>query len=123
MLLMSPELALKALDTAPDATVIIDESGVIRFSNRQATAMFGYAHDEIVGQSIQTLLPERFRERHFGHRRRFFENPRVRPMGAGLELFAVRKDGSEFPVEISLSPLEANDRLLVAAAVRDVTER
>jgi PAS domain S-box-containing protein len=123
MRFMSAELARKLLEAAPDATVIIDETGTIRFSNRQATAMFGYAYNDIIGLSIEKLLPERFRARHVSHRQRFFDRPRVRPMGIGLDLFAVRKDGTEFAVEISLSPLEHDHRMLVAAWIRDVTER
>ena len=120
---MSPDLARKALEAAPDATIIIDATGTIRFSNRQTTVMFGYAHDDIIGLSVEKLLPQRFRARHVSHRQRFFESSRVRPMGVGLDLFALRKDGTEFPVEISLSPLEDDDRMLVAASIRDVTER
>ncbi len=120
---MSPKLAVKALEAAPDATIIIDETGAVRFSNRQTSVMFGYADDEIIGLSIERLLPERFRGRHVTHRQHFFETVRVRPMGAGLDLFALRKDGTEFPVEISLSPLEDDDRVLVAASIRDVTDR
>lgn len=120
---MSAELARKALEAAPDATVIIDDAGLVRFSNRQTTVMFGHEPHEIVGQSIEKLLPERLRGRHVNHRRAFFDNVRVRPMGAGLDLFALRKDGSEFPVEISLSPLEDDERTLVAASIRDITDR
>lgn len=120
---MSPELAVKALEAAPDATIIIDAEGVIRFANRQVTAMFGSAREDLIGLHIEQLLPERFRGRHISHRQAFFENLRTRPMGAGLDLFALRKDGTEVPVEISLSPLEDADRMLVAASIRDVTQR
>jgi two-component system, sensor histidine kinase len=118
-----PDLARSALDAAPDAMIIIDALGVIRFANRQISALFGYERDEIVGQSIETLLPERFRARHIAHRERYMSNVRVRPMGAGLELFGRRRDGAEFPVEISLSPIEDVGGTLVAAAIRDVTDR
>jgi two-component system, sensor histidine kinase len=119
------ELARHALDAAPDAMIIIDASGLIRFANRQVCALFGYAHDEIIGHSVEELMPERFRARHTGHRQHYGDNPRVRPMGAGLELFALRRDGTEFPVEISLSPVGdgGRDEVLVAAALRDVTDR
>jgi len=117
------ELARSALDAAPDAMLIIDVSGAIRYANRQVTALFHYDHDEIIGQSIERLMPERFRAHHVHHRKNFFENVRLRPMGQGLELFARRADGTEFPVEISLSPIDGTDRPLVAAAIRDVTER
>ena len=118
-----PELARSALDAAPDAMLIIDTSGAIRYANRQVTALFQYDHNDLIGQSIERLMPERFRVRHVHHRDSFFENMRLRPMGQGLELFAQRADGSEFPVEISLSPIDGADRMLVAAAIRDVTER
>ncbi|MGO9515006.1 MAG: ATP-binding protein [Steroidobacteraceae bacterium] len=118
-----PDLARSALDAAPDAMIIIDAFGVIRFANRQVSALFGYEHDEIIGESVETLLPERFRARHVAHRVRYVGNVRARPMGAGLELFGRRRNGAEFPVEISLSPVEDADRTLVAAAIRDVTDR
>jgi len=119
----APELARSVLDAAPDAMVIIDAAGVIQLTNRQVSALFGYAHDDIVGQSIEQLIPERFRAGHVGHREQYVGNVRVRPMGAGLELFGRRRDGTEFPVEISLSPIEDMGRMLVAAAIRDVTDR
>lgn len=118
-----PDLARSALDAAPDAMLIIDASGAIRYANQQVAALFLYDREELVGQSIERLMPERFRTRHVHHRDGFFANVRLRPMGQGLELFARRADGSEFPVEISLSPVDSADRPLVAAAIRDVTER
>jgi two-component system, sensor histidine kinase len=123
MLFTSAELARGALEAAPDAMVIIDEGGVIQFANRQVSALFGYPHEQVVGQSVEQLLPERFRARHVAHRQGYVGAMRVRPMGAGLALFGRRQDGSEFPVEISLSPLSDRDRRLVAAAIRDVTDR
>lgn len=117
------ELARSALDAAPDALVIIDAGGVVCFANRQASALFGYRHEQLVGQAVERLLPERFRGRHVADRQGYFVAPRLRPMGVGLPLFARRSDGSEFPVEISLSPVEGADRPLVAAAIRDVSER
>ncbi len=119
---LTGELARSALDAAPDALIIIDVDGVVRFANRQASALFGYAREELVGVHLERLIPERFRGRHAGHRVTYFAAPRLRPMGAGLSLFARRHDGGEFPVEISLSPVGA-DPPLVAAAIRDVTER
>ena len=118
-----PDLARSALDAAPDAMVIIDSHGTIRFANRQLSALFGYAHDEMVGKPIELLMPGRFRERHIGHRIRYGHNLGVRPMGGNLELFALRQDGSEFPVEISLSPIQDAEQILVGAAIRDITER
>ncbi len=121
--LLSPELARNALEAAPDAMIIIDGAGVVRFANRQVSALFGYSCDEIVGQAVELLIPERFRAKHLWHRQGYVENLRVRPMGVGLELFGRRRDGTEFPVEISLSPIGSDDLVLVAAAIRDVSER
>ena len=118
-----PDLARSALNAAPDAMIIIDAAGLIRFTNRQVAALFGYGHDEIIGEPIEVLLPERFRARHIGHRERYSSNVRVRPMGIGLELFGRRRNGTEFPVEISLSPISDAEHGLVAAAIRDVTDR
>jgi len=118
-----PDLARSALDAAPDAMIIIDGSGAIRFINRQVSSLFGYAPYEIVGRPVELLMPERFHARHVGHREHYRDSVRVRPMGAGLELFGRRKDGTEFPVEISLSPIEHEQSTLVAAAIRDVTDR
>ena len=119
----SIDLARSALDAAPDAMIIIDEEGIVRYVNRQISALFGYAPDEIVGQSIERLMPARFRGRHVVHRQGYTAVPRIRAMGQGLSLFGQRNDGSEFPVEISLSPIQDGERILVAAAIRDVTER
>jgi len=122
MLSIPPELARSALEAAPDAMIIIDGFGTIRYTNRQVSALFGYPHEEIIGLSIEHLLPERFRARHVGHRQQYTSNIRVRPMGAGLQFHGRRMDGTEFPVEISLSPIQDGDHMLVAAAIRDVTD-
>jgi protein-histidine pros-kinase len=111
------------LESAPDAMIIIDDRGKIAVVNGQAETMFGYARDEMLGQTVEMLLPERLRERHVKNRAAFAEDPRLRPMGAGLDLEARRKDGSEFPVEISLSPVQSAGRRFVSSVIRDVTER
>jgi two-component system, sensor histidine kinase len=117
------ELAQSALDAAPDAMLIVDGAGVVQFANRQVSVLFGYAHEEIIGKTIEQMLPERFRSLHVGHRDRYVAAAHTRPMGPGLDLFAQRRDGSEFPVEIGLSPIEGKAGRLVAVAIRDVTER
>ena len=121
--MLSSALVRSVLDSLPDAMVIIDSVGNILFANHQVSEMFGHPNGELIGGPVEVLLPERFRHRHIGHRKNYTGNIRERPMGAGLELFAVRKDGSEFPVEISLSPITQGEGVLVAAAIRDVSER
>jgi PAS domain S-box-containing protein len=111
------------LEAAPDAMVIVDGAGTIRLVNAQTEALFGYPRAELLGRPVEILVPGRFRGAHPGHRRGYAANRQVRPMGAGLDLCGLRRDGSEFPVEISLSPLETSDGLLVSAAVRDVSDR
>jgi len=111
------------LESTPDAIVMVNVTGRVVLVNSQAEAVFGYAREQILGQPIEMLLPARFRTAHSGHRTGFFSQPRTRAMGAGLELHARRKDGTEFPVEISLSPLETEQGTMVMSAIRDVTER
>lgn len=119
----SEEALLRVLDAAPDASVMIDARGVIVFANAQAERFFGWQRSELLGQQIEILVPESARAGHVGQRDRYAASPRPRPMGAGLELNARRRDGREVPVEISLSPIETPAGTFFTAAVRDITER
>ena len=121
------EFARLALEShfaiSPDAIFVSDASGMIREANPRALEMFGYARSELVGMHIDALVPERFRIRHPGHRENYNAHPRLRSMGAGLNLFARRKDGSEFPVDIMLKPIGTAEGPVVLSFVRDVTEQ
>lgn len=113
----------KLVESAPDALLVVNGGGVIELVNRQAELLFGYSRQDLVGRHIDLLVPDRARSVHPAHRARYFSDPRTRPMGVGLALTARRKDGSEVPVDISLSPLDTDEGTAVAVAIRDVTER
>lgn len=111
------------LEAAPDAMVVVDTHGRIVFVNARTEILFGYGREQLLGQSVEKLVPARFRDGHASHRKAFTSESRVRPMGAGVQLYGLRKDGKEFPVDISLSPLETEEGKLVLSAIRDVSAR
>src|SRR5215208_754560 len=119
----SETLEREFLEFAPDAVIGVDERGEIKLVNSRIHAVFGYAREELIGESVEKLVPESIRPAHVAHRDRYFEAPRTRPVGAGLDLSARRKDGAEFPCEISLSTVATESGMMALAAIRDITER
>ncbi|HEY3839285.1 MAG TPA: PAS domain S-box protein [Bryobacteraceae bacterium] len=117
------EMFRALIESAPDAMVIIRQGGDIVLINAQTEKMFGYSKEELLGQSMEILIPERFRERHARLRLDFRNNPHVRPLGSGMELFGLRKNGEEFPADISISPLVTDEGLLVSSSIRDISAR
>ena len=117
------EIINRLVELAPDAMVIVDGRGTIVFVNAQTEAMFGYARDELIGRPIEVLMPMRFERQHVAHRAAYIAHPHTRPMGVGLELAGRRKDGREFPVEISLGPLDTQGGVLISSIIRDVSDR
>ena len=111
------------LEAAPEAIVVTKRDGRIVGVNTQTERLFGYHREELFGQNVEVLLPQRVRHRHVKKRAAYFSHPRVRPMGTGLELYARRKDGTEFPADVSFSPLETGGETLVSGFIRDITER
>jgi len=116
-------LSASILDAIPDAVVAVNQQGLIIQVNAQTETLFGYRRDELIGQSVEMLVPERQREPHHQHRAEFHAKPKIRRMGSGLDLYGRRRDGSEFPVEISLSPLAAGNRAIVLSVIRDISDR
>src|SRR5215469_4506242 len=114
---------LSFLQAAPDATIVVDRAGKLVAANAQVEELFGYFGRELLGKKIEDLMPARYRSQHHGHREGFFAEARVRPMGPGLDLYGLHKDGHEFPVGISLSPVATRQGMLVVAAIRDITAR
>lgn len=117
--LLSPSI----LESIPDAVAAVNQQGVIIQVNSQTEALFGYTRDELIGQNIETLVPERQRPQHHLHREHFHQQPKIRRMGSGLDLSGRRRDGTEFPVEISLSPVTTVDGIMVLSVIRDISDR
>src|ERR671919_1565662 len=119
----SAGLTEQLIEASPDGVVIIGPDGLIQLVNAQTEKLFGYRREELIGRPVEMLVPERARDHHPSHRGGYFERPSTRPMGAGLDLTARRKDGREFAVDIALSYLHTDEGGLVSAAVRDITDR
>ena len=111
------------VESMPDGILVVDQGGHIRMMNMRAEALFQYGRSELLGRPIEELLPERFRATHIGSVRAYWERPHMRTMGSGLDLYGLRRDGSEFPADVALSPLDATIGRFVISSVRDMTER
>jgi PAS domain S-box-containing protein len=120
---LAEEKFREMIESAPDAIVMVDGGGHILHVNGETVKMFGYQREEILDQPVEFLLPARFRTAHVGHRDAYYERPQTRPMGVGPDLFGLRKDGNEFPIEIRLSPVKTEEGVLVISVIRDMTER
>src|ERR1700688_378044 len=116
-------LASSILEAIPDAVAAVNQQGVIIQVNSQTEALFGYTHEELIGQKIEMLVPARQRSQHHSHREDFHQQPQIRRMGSGLDLSGRRREGSEFPVEISLSPVATGDGTIVLSVIRDISDR
>jgi PAS domain S-box-containing protein len=120
---LTEDVFRQLLDAAPDAVVVVDELGRIVLVNVQTERLFGYRRDDLIGREIEALIPDRFKTSHVVHRTQFVKSPKIRPMGSGIELFGRRRDGTEFPIEVSISPMRTATGTLVSANVRDITDR
>src|SRR5579863_9374680 len=119
----SEERFRQIVESVPNAIVVVSQTGYIEMVNATAERVFGYERTELLGQPVEILVPERFRRGHPDMRQSFFARPRARPMGAGRELFGLRKNGSEFPIEIGLSPIETDEGMMVLSAIVDISQR
>jgi PAS domain S-box-containing protein len=116
--ILDPDLLARILEVLPDGVLVIDEAGIVRFMNSQAELLFAYARQDVLGRPVEMLLPEGVRDRHAQHRRGFFADPRVRPMGLGLELKGLRRSGDEIALEINLSPIVTAQGVYGVAVIR-----